>query len=275
MKIYAICVVKNEVDIIEYSIRCATDWADKVIILDNGSTDGTWEKVMAIKHPKVIPYKQITAPYSDGLRAKVFDAFKNELQHGDWWVIQDADEIFDQSPREFIQNQSGYFHHINGKKVDFCFDLTQLETIIFSNNFETDAHLFDYYSPIAWSEPRAIKHRSKLEWTKESIWPKHMGLVCDNAINIRHYPLRSREQIRKRWETRKNTSVGGGQYFNHWEKQDLKEYYSAKAVEQKRIESGENVFHHVKFANEYRQGFVKRFVKTILHRSGILKTVTL
>ncbi|MBA4057529.1 MAG: family 2 glycosyl transferase, partial [Marivirga sp.] len=190
MKIYAICVVKNEADIIQYSLRHAAGWADKVIVFDNGSTDGTWEKVKELKNHKIVPFKQDNKPYSDGLRADIFNAFKNELVEGDWWVIQDSDEIFDQSPREFIQRQSGYFHHINGKKIDFCFDLNQLETIRFSGEFSKDISLFDHYTPEAWSEPRAIKHRPNLEWTEKKIWPTHMGLVCKNAINIRHYPLR-------------------------------------------------------------------------------------
>ena len=42
-KIHAICVVKNEVDIIEACLRSAEQWADRIIVYDNKSDDGTWE----------------------------------------------------------------------------------------------------------------------------------------------------------------------------------------------------------------------------------------
>ena len=48
MKIYSLLVVKNEADIIAHTLTDAARWSDKIIILDNGSTDGTWD--MEFKH---------------------------------------------------------------------------------------------------------------------------------------------------------------------------------------------------------------------------------
>lgn len=42
MNIYAIMLVKNEADIVKSVIKDAEKWADKIFILNNGSTDGTW-----------------------------------------------------------------------------------------------------------------------------------------------------------------------------------------------------------------------------------------
>jgi hypothetical protein len=39
MKIHAICVVKNEADIIEHTLRKAATWADRVLVFDAVSTD--------------------------------------------------------------------------------------------------------------------------------------------------------------------------------------------------------------------------------------------
>lgn len=270
MKIYAIAVVKNEVDIIGYSLKNAAEWADKVIVFDNGSDDGTWEKVKSLKNRRIIAYKQDDRPYSDGIRAEIFNAFKAELTLGDWWVIQDSDEIYEENPREFIARQKGYFHHINGKKVDFSFDLNNIDSINFTGDFEIDVQNFNHYTPEAWSEPRAIKHRHGLVWEEKKIWPSHMGLVCKNAIRIRHYPLRSLEQIKQRWQTRRDVKEKGGQVFNHWQKDDWREYYENKARKLIQISSGEDVFEHVPFANDYRQSLPKRIVKTVLHRTGIL-----
>ena len=37
--------VKNEVDIIDQSLRAAASWCSKIYVFDNGSDDGTWETV--------------------------------------------------------------------------------------------------------------------------------------------------------------------------------------------------------------------------------------
>ena len=48
MKIFAISIVKNEADVIEQNLKEAELWADKIFILDNGSTDGTWEIIQSL-----------------------------------------------------------------------------------------------------------------------------------------------------------------------------------------------------------------------------------
>ncbi len=270
MKIYAICVEKNEADIIQYTLKRALEWADKIIVYDNGSTDGTWEIVKGFNNSKIVPFRHDNRPYSDGLRAEIFNAFKHELADGDWWVILDGDEEYEQNPRQFIQNQKSYFHHINGRKIDFCFDLMKIDELLFIGNFESDRHLFNFYTPEVWSEPRAIKHRRKLQWRVEKIWPTTLGLVCSQTIPIRHYPLRSPNQIKKRWSTRRDIRERGGQSFNHWEKDDWKEYYSAKLKTLKPVDTIENVFNRTPFMNEFRQSPIKRLVKFTLHKLGIL-----
>ena len=58
MKIFGIMLVKNEVDIVGHTLKEAQKWCDKIFILDNGSTDGTWELVNSMKNDVVIPWKQ-------------------------------------------------------------------------------------------------------------------------------------------------------------------------------------------------------------------------
>jgi hypothetical protein len=109
-------LVKNEEDIIASTLRAAAEWSDKLIVLDNGSTDRTWEIVndMASLHPCIIPFAQDGRPFRIGLRALMFDAFKHEMTDEDWWCIRmDADEFYVESPREFLQNIPKRFKQVS------------------------------------------------------------------------------------------------------------------------------------------------------------------
>ena len=43
MKIHAICLTRNEADVIEPCLLEAAQWADRIYVYDGASTDGTWE----------------------------------------------------------------------------------------------------------------------------------------------------------------------------------------------------------------------------------------
>ena len=96
MKIYSLLLVKNEEDIIVSNLRAAAQWSDKLIVMDNGSTDNTWQIVqdLAKEYPQIIPFAQDSQPFRIGLRALMFNAFKHEMTKDDWWCIRlDADEF--------------------------------------------------------------------------------------------------------------------------------------------------------------------------------------
>lgn len=50
-------LVKNEADIVGYVLKEAEKWADKIFIIDNGSTDGTWEIIKSMKNEIITPWK--------------------------------------------------------------------------------------------------------------------------------------------------------------------------------------------------------------------------
>ena len=100
MKIFAIMLVKNEVDIVGYVLKEAEKWADKIFILDNGSTDGTWELIQSMKNDVITPCKQYFGDSHNGLRADVYNEFKHLSKPGDWWCYKcDADEVYAEDPR--------------------------------------------------------------------------------------------------------------------------------------------------------------------------------
>lgn len=57
MRIYSLCLVKDEADIIEYTLSRAAEWSHRIFVMDNGSTDGTWELVqrLARRLPGIVP----------------------------------------------------------------------------------------------------------------------------------------------------------------------------------------------------------------------------
>src|SRR6478672_3695702 len=104
-RVYGICLVKNEDDIIEQSLTFAAAYCERIYVLDNGSTDDTWEIVLdlARKHTKIVAFEQTFEPYGDWLRARVFNAVHRELSDNDWWMILDADEFLAEDPRPALE----------------------------------------------------------------------------------------------------------------------------------------------------------------------------
>lgn len=254
MKLYAITIVKNEADIIAYTLKKASEWADKIIVLDNGSTDGTWEIVKELSDKQIVAFKQDFGPYSDGMRSQVFHAFKHELTNEDWWVIQDSDEIYQESPKDFIFTNQGYCHHINGKKIDFLPSKEVFENsdAIHIGSFEKD---FTLYSGNAWSEPRIMKNRYGMKWTK--IWPDFLGVRCNETIHISHFPLRSKRQEQMRKSIRKESIERGGQVFGHWVQENTRNFDMIDSRTDQRDPFRVSVI---------RNKLNKQFIKKILYR---------
>lgn len=90
-------MVGNEAHFIADAIRSAA-WADEVVLLDTGSTDGT-DAIAAELGAKVTREEWRTVDLGDGLRSvDDFAACRNrsiELCSGDWVVLLDADERFE------------------------------------------------------------------------------------------------------------------------------------------------------------------------------------
>jgi glycosyltransferase involved in cell wall biosynthesis len=104
MKIYAICLVKNEDDVVGQTLTYAARYCDKIFVIDNGSTDSTWQIVQGLskKQLQIIPFMQTQERYDDGLRWHVYEAHNRELTDSDWWMILDSDEFLAEDPRPVI-----------------------------------------------------------------------------------------------------------------------------------------------------------------------------
>ncbi|MFA5029397.1 MAG: glycosyltransferase [Patescibacteria group bacterium] len=93
MKLIALMRVKNEIDLIRESLSRLSELADEIIIVDNGSTDGT-ERVYG-EFPKVIKILE-TVGFNEG-RDKIMLLSEAKTRHPDWLIFLDADEIFEKN----------------------------------------------------------------------------------------------------------------------------------------------------------------------------------
>jgi glycosyltransferase involved in cell wall biosynthesis len=212
-QIHSICVVKNEVDIIGHCLGSASQWSDFIYVYDNGSTDGTWEKVLALQNDQIIPWKQDGKVFQESLRGEVFNAFRDRAQSGDWWCRLDSDEFYSiESPRDFLAKISAHHAVVWGIPVEYYLTSADVEAIDFSLPIADLLRSIHHYK-IENSEPRFFRHRQGLEW-RAGAWPDHVGIVEQERILYKHYKYRTPEQIQKRLTTRQDSIKRG---FIGWE----------------------------------------------------------
>jgi glycosyltransferase involved in cell wall biosynthesis len=225
MKIFGIMVVKNEADIITHTLRSAMEWCDAIYVLDNGSEDGTWEIVKQLAHsnPAIVAHERSSEPFTEFIRARLFNVYRQHAQDSDWWCRLDADEIYIQSPRAFLANVASH-------EVVWATQLQYYFTDVDLVRFNDDPKLYDpsiplthryHYYQANWSEIRFFRHRRRLRW-EHGAWPRHLGRVFPKRILLRHYQFRSPAQIQKRLATRSAVFDRGGWAGEHWRNTDWK-----------------------------------------------------
>ncbi len=102
MRTHAVCLVKNEGDIIAQTLRYASQFYHKIYVFDTGSTDDSWQRVQKINSSVVVPFRNEKVLFYGGLRAQVF-AVRKDCSIGDWFYILDADEFLAEDPWQAIQ----------------------------------------------------------------------------------------------------------------------------------------------------------------------------
>ena len=124
-KIYSLLLVKNEADVIAASLTDACRWSDKIIVIVNGSTDGTWEIVqqLAKSYSQIVPWLRYEGAFHIGLRAKAFRAFRHELNKDDWWNVRlDADEFYQGDVRSFLAKVPKQYRTVKKESKDFLIE---------------------------------------------------------------------------------------------------------------------------------------------------------
>lgn len=230
-KIYSLLLVKNEEDIIKESLRDACRWSDKVIVIDNGSEDNTWEivKSLAENESKIVPYLQYKGAFRIGLRAKAFYAFRHELSKNDWWCVRlDADEFFPTDVRAFLANVPKCFRTVKKESTDFVITKEDLQEYPFTNDFANNKQYIKYCLPWRRQERRFMRNSSLLIWKETWKYPHLLGRTYEIPIPVNHYQYRNPEQMQKRFATRKKAKADGCGTFRHENGLSWENYLSSR-----------------------------------------------
>jgi len=219
MQIHGMCLIKNESDVICEAIRAAINWCDFIYVYDNGSDDGTWEKLqeLATECSQIVLYKQDGKPFSDGLRAEIYNNYRARSSPGDWWCRLDADEFYIDDPRVFLAKVPPEYKAV--MSASFSYYLTDQDAALYRQTpslYADDVPVEQkcrYYLN-HWSEIRFFRYAPDLEW-KSGGWPAAIlqAAVYDVRIWVKHFAYRSPQQIEKRLQTRQS-AISQGEFIH-------------------------------------------------------------
>jgi len=208
MKIYGICVAKNEEDIIAECLINATAFCDQIFVIDNGSNDATWGIVhnLAKEYSQIVPFLRTEEPFRDGIRSLVYNQYYQELTAQDWWFRLDADEFLSDNPRSALQQA-------NQEKADFIqawqaqFYFTDVDFrnwLAGNENLSKSIKERRRYYAVNWREYRFFRNQPNQAWkeAKAPQWPEGLKKVASERIVNLHYQDRDPEQIQKRLKQR-------------------------------------------------------------------------
>lgn len=206
MKLNAICIIKNEADIIVETIEHALAFCDNIFVFDNGSTDGSYEKLLkkASQDSRVVIVEHSDEVYRNQFRNRVYNKLHDRFSADDWWYILDADEMLAEDPRPMLELAAKKRKtQMRVWQAQFYFTNKDLE------NYDTEDHSQNVsqrrrYYRINWREPRFFKNSPTQKWPEDisgKVPPFCHKLYRPSPI-CRHYAERTPEQIKQRREIR-------------------------------------------------------------------------
>lgn len=208
VKVYGLCVVKNEDDIIAQTLTFASRYCDRIFVLDNGSTDETWPIVQTLgsRNAAIVPFRRTDELFQRGLRGTVYNAWRDQLSHHDWWLVLDADEFLAEDPRPIIEAAAAEgADTINTWQVQFYFTEFDLQSWEQGRD-SRDMPIFDRrrHYMIDWQEPRLFRNDPRRDWDTNvgRGLPQWLGKLHKRRILNRHYQYRDPVQIDKRLRLR-------------------------------------------------------------------------
>lgn len=189
MAVFAITMVKDEADIIEATIGHLLGQVDEILVLDNGSTDGTREILHDLP---VAVHDDPEVGYHQSRKMTALASWAAELG-ADWIVPFDADEFW-YSPFGSIVDVLGraghartaparlYDHVATGADPD---DLDPIARIGWRRREPATLH-----KVACRARPDLLIHQGNHSATYNDD-----GEAIEGALVVRHYPYRSAEQF--------------------------------------------------------------------------------
>jgi len=232
-RIHAICLAKNEGDVIAETLGFASNFCHKIYVFDTGSIDDTWQQVQKAANNVVVPFRQESVPFSDGLRAQVFNAVRDNFTIGDWLYILDADEFLAKDPRQAIRiAEQESAQQIN--TIQYNFHFTDVDWQRYQKGLEsretpiTQRRRYYRFTNI---EQRLFKIDADLTWSEQSDAANPHGYMapkgqkklkkCSYKIPNCHYQYRDPEQIQLRLKTRRSARDVNPHNFIHYQSLDM------------------------------------------------------
>lgn len=233
-RIYGLMIVRNEADIIGQSLTNGLTYCDKTVVMDNMSTDGTWEIVQALaaRHPgRIIAHCRLEQKFHDSLRSIAYNAFHRELAAKDWWLRFDADEFLNEAPFAILaQAEAEDADFVRANQMEFALtdvDVAAIERGDDSRDLPIETRRRHYR--VTWREFRFFRNDPDVAWDARlgMQFPQNLSKakVCSRAIFNRHYAHRDIEQLKSRIAARK-----GSQFFTHVASADWRAYVQAAAT---------------------------------------------
>lgn len=225
MQVWAICLVRDEADVIADCLRHAASFCDRILVIDNGSVDGTDAIVaeLARTEPRVELFARDQRPYGDGLRAAAYNACHAQLTADDWWLVLDADEFLVADPRPVLAATASAAEVVWAWQAQFYF--TDVDLAEWSAGRDSRARPVTerrrFYA-INWQEPRLFRNRPDRSWDPgvSAKVPDGMVRRARQTVLNRHYQFRDPPQMAARIAAR----YGVPSFARHVRSPDWRDY---------------------------------------------------
>jgi len=276
MKIFGLTLVKNEQDIIRQSMTAALEWCDRIGVVDNGSTDGTYEilQELATEYPDRFELCGVRdVPFDNDLRRIPFNALRPEAEAGDWWCRLDADEFYPVDPRSFLQDEVEAHEyvvwsiHLQYYYTDEDYQRWQSGNETLDDRDRPIQKRRRYYRSDS-SEARFFRHRKRLVWDEDCAWPYHLGPVAKNRIPVQHFLYRDPEQIKQRLQTRREAFEEGHHRWGNNNPESWTEKIEESSALHYDSHDGDFVIEDELLPN-HLESLPRRVIKRIFHGIGV------